>query len=227
MKFLPMLTGTLLVLSVIPCAHATAQSESIRLAPFRSVELRHGGKVVLRHGPTQRVTFLKGSPDYTRVTIAAGDELVIDKCRTKCARGYELELEITSPALARVSVAEGGTLRSRGDFPRQAEIDVTVHNGGTVDIRSMPVSSVTASVVSGGRIFAKPLTTIVASVVQGGLIRYWGDARVTQSIEHGGVIERGTAADAEELPEEAGDVAPTVPPIPPTPPAETSRRERP
>ena len=227
MKSLRTLSCALLMLSVTAPIQATAQSEPIRLAPFRSVELRHGGKVVLRHGPTQRVTFLKGSPGYTRVTIVSGDELLVDKCRTKCARGYELEIEIISPALARVSVAEGGTLQSRGDFPPQAEIDVTVHNGGTVDIRSMAVSSVTGSVVSGGRIFAKPLTTMVASVVQGGIILYWGDARITQSIEQGGVIERGTAADAEELPEERSDVDPTVPPIPPTPPTEPSRRRRP
>ena len=227
MRSLLPLTCVVIVLSTTPSAQAFGQSEPIRLAPFRSVELRNGGKVVLRHGPTQRVTFLKGSPDYTRVTIVSGDELVIDKCRTKCARGYELELEITSPALARVSVAEGGTLQSRGDFPRQAEIGVTVHNGGTVDIRSVPVSSVTASVVSGGRIFVKPLTAIVASVVQGGIILYWGDARVTRSIEQGGVVERGTAADAEELPDEPGDVDPSVPSVPPTPPAETSRRRRP
>ena len=227
MKSLSTLTGALLVLSTTLSVEGTAQSEPIRLAPFRSVELRHGGRVFLRHGPTQRVRFLKGSPEYTQVTIVSGDQLVIDKCRTKCARGYQLEIEITSPTVARVSVTEGGTLQSRGDFPRQAEIDVSVHNGGTVDVRSMSASSVKASVFSGGRIFVKPLSVIVASVVQGGIILHWGDARVTQSIEQGGVIERGTAADAEELPDEAGGVEPAVPPLPPTPSTETSPGARP
>ena len=223
MKSLLALTCALLVPSPMLPARAAAQSEPMRLAPFRSVELTHGGRVILRSGPTQRVTFLKGSPDYTRVTVRDGDHLLVEKCTRKCPRSYELELEIVSPVLSRVSVSEGGTLQSRGDFPRQAEIDVTVHNGGTVDIRSMRAASVTASVLSGGRIFVKPLTTIVASVVQGGLIMYWGDARVSQSIEKGGVIERGTAAEEEELSEVSDATAP-VPPTPPTPPLEQKLR---
>ena len=227
----------LLVLSGIPSVQTAAQSEptsvqdvaapAVRLAPFRSVELRNGGKAILRHGPTQRVTFLKGSPDYTQVTVASGDGLVIEKCTRECARGYELEIEILTPELARVSVAEGGTIQSRGSFPRQAEIGVTVDNGGTVDIRSMSVGNVTASVVSGGRILAKPLTMMVARVVDGGNITYWGDAHVTSSIEHGGVVTRGTPSDADEpLSELSPPVAP-VPPIPALPPINGLRSLRP
>jgi hypothetical protein len=196
----------LLVLSGIPSGQSAAQSEpmSVEVAPFRSVELRNGGKAILRYGPAQRVTFLKGSPDHTQVTIASGDGLVIEKCKRKCERGYELEIEILTPELARVTVAHGGTIESRGSFPRQAEIGVTVDNGGTIDLRSMSVGSVTASVVSGGRILAKPLTVMVASVVDGGNITYWGDADVTPSIQHGGVITRGTSSDADKPLSELG-----------------------
>ena len=213
------------VLSTISLAPMAAQSQptsgsAVPLAPFRSVELRNGGKAILRYGPTQRVAFLKGSSDYTRLTVSSEGRLLIDKCKSKCARGYELEIEIVTPELARVSVAEGGTLQSRGSFPGQAAIAATVTNGGTVDIRSMPAASVTASVFSGGRIFVKPLTSIVANVAQGGIILYWGDPRVTQSIEHGGVIEKGTAADSDEL----GDVSDTVAPIPPVPPTPPRQR---
>src|SRR5687767_14433236 len=188
----------LLVLSGIPSLQAVAQSEpmAVEVAPFRSVELRHGGKAILRHGPTQRVTFLKGSRDCTQISTASGDQLVIEKRKSKGDERCELEIEIITPELDRVTVAQGGTIQSRGTFPRQAEIGVTVDNGGTIDIRSMTAARVTASVVSGGRILAKPLTAMVASVVEGGNITYWGDARVTQSIQHGGVIERGTPSDA-------------------------------
>jgi hypothetical protein len=106
-----------------------------------------------------------------------------------------MEIEIVTPELARVTVAQGGTIESRGSFPRQAEIVATVDNGGTIDIRAMSVGSVTASVISGGKILVQPLTAMVARVVQGGNITYWGDAPVTQSIEHGGVIARGTPDD--------------------------------
>ena len=176
----------------IPALQAAAQAgPTVPVAPFRSIELRNGGRVILRHGPTQRVTFLKGSPGSTQVTVSSEDGLVID-CMSRHARGYELEIEIVTPELAGLSVAHGGTIQSRGSFPRQAVIGVSVDNGGTVDIRSMSVETISASVLSGGRILATPLTLMAATVVEGGSITYWGDARVTQSIEHGGSVTKGT-----------------------------------
>jgi hypothetical protein len=143
----------LLVLSGITSVQTAAQSEPISLAPFRSVELRNGAHAILRYGQTQRVTFLKGSPD-----------------------------------------------------------------------RSMSVGSVTASVLSGGRILAKPLAAMTASVADGGNVTYWGDARVTQSIQHGGVVERGTPSDADRPISEIGDPFAPVPPIPPVRPIKGPRR---
>ncbi len=218
----------LLALWAVPSVEMAAQAEpiSVEVAPFRSVQLRHGGHAILRYGTTQRVTFLKGSPDHTEVTVTSGNGLVIDKCRRKCARGYELEIEIVTPELAGVSVAQGGILQSRGSFPRQAGIDATVDNGGTVDIRSMSVGSITASVLSGGRILVRPLTAMSASVVEGGNITYWGDARVTQSIQHGGVITRGVPSEADQP---LSELSPAIAPLhemPPPAPIETRRNLR-
>ena len=208
-----------LVLLSVPVVAQTV----VPLTPFRSIELRDGVKAILRHGPSQRVAFIKGSSDYTRVTIASADHLVIEKCVRKCPRGYDLEVEIVTPDIARLSVTDGGTIQSRGRFPRQAEMAVTVSNGGMIDIRSMAVGSVTASVVSGGGIFATPLTTLVASVVDGGSVTYWGDARVTSSIEHGGIVVRGSAADADKPLSDLSRPSTPVPPVPPVPPIESLR----
>jgi hypothetical protein len=219
----------LLVLSGIPSVQTAAQSEpmSVEFAPFRSVELRNGSHAILRYGPTHRVTFLKGTPDHTQVTVSSGDRLVIDKCKRKCPREYELEIEIVTPEVVRLTVAHGGWIQSRGSFPRQAELGVTVDNGGTIDIRAMSVGSVTASVVSGGRILVKPLTAMVASVVEGGNITYWGDAPVTQSIEHGGVITRGDPSDADQpLSESSLSITPASP-VPALPPTKGRRDRRP
>jgi hypothetical protein len=219
----------LLVLSGILSGQSAAQSEPtvVDVAPFRSVALRHGGKAILRHGPTQRVTFLTGSPDCTKVTIASGDELVIDKHRSNDTRRCELEIDIVTPALARLSVAEGGTIQSRGTFPRQTEIGVTVTNGGTIDIRSMSVGSVTASVVSGGRILVKPLRMMVASVAEGGNITHWGDAPVTSSIQHGGVVTTGAPSDADLPLSESSPVTAPAAPIAPVPSIKERRHRRP
>jgi putative autotransporter adhesin-like protein len=207
---------------------STAQSESlpapvvaqkvVPLTPFSSVELRSGGKAILHHGPTQRVTLVKGSLDYTHVTIGDGGRLVIDSCKSQCPREYDLEIEIVTPDATRISVADGGTIQSSGSFPRQAEITVAVNEGGSIDIRSMAVNSVTASVYSGGRIFTRPQAAMFASVVDGGIITYWGDARIRKSIKGGGVVTRGTAAEAGQPLSELSPPLPSVPPIPALPP---------
>ena len=215
------------VLSGLPSARAAAQSEPMAVAPFRSIELRNGVHAILRYGPTQRVTFLKGGADQTEISVRRGEALVIDKCRSKCARGYELEIEIVTPEVARITVAQGGWIESRGSFPRQAEIGVTVDNGGTIDIRPMSVGSVSASVLSGGRILAKPLTALVARVEDGGNITYWGDARVTQSIEHGGVVTRGDEVDADKPFSKLDLSRASAPPVPALPPTARVRHLRP
>ena len=172
------------------------------------------------HGQSQGVTLLKGDPEQASITIRDDGRLVIDRCPTHCPRNHDFEVEVVTPALGAVAVAEGGTIQTRGEFPPQPEIGVAVSQGGTIDIRSMPVANVTASVYSGGRIFSRPGTALSANVEQGGNITYWGDAVVKSSVRYGGVVVRGTAADADKLlaelmgPEFVEPIAP-IPPVPP------------
>jgi hypothetical protein len=184
----------------------------VPIAPFHSVELSGGGRVVLRNGPVQRVTLVKGSPDHTRITIADGGWLVIKNCEFRCPRGYELEIEIVTPDIARISVGDGGSIQSRGSFPRQAEIKASVRDGGMIDIRSMAVDSVYASVEEGGMIFTMPQANLVASVVNGGNITYWGDPRIKWAVKSGGVVVKGTAEDADKAASEFS--SPLTPPAP-------------
>lgn len=185
----------------------------VPLAPFTLVRLRDGGRVALRHGPVQRVTLVKGSLDQTQVTVD-GDTLTIKNCKFRCPDGYELQIEIVTPDISGISVSDGGIIQSRGDFPNRAEISVAVAHGGTIDIRSMTVNSVNASVNQGGRILTKPQTMLSASVANGGAITYWGDAKVKSSIHRGGVVAKGTAADVAEP---VSDSVPSVPVLPLTP----------
>jgi hypothetical protein len=194
-------------------ATVTTQT-ALPVVPFSSVELRNGGRAVLRYGPTQRVTIRKGSPDCTWVTVADGSRLVIDRVEGQCPDRYELEIEIVSADITRVSVAEGGMLSSLGNFPPQAELDATVHSGGTIDIRSMAVDRLTASVEQGGRIFAKPRIALSATVANGGAITYWGDARVERSVRNGGVVTKGAAAEADKPLAELNSPLESLPPIP-------------
>lgn len=201
-------------LAVAPPAPVTAQTV-IPVAPFHSVELRSGVEAILRHGPKQRVTLLKGSTDCSEITITDGGRLVIDKYKGRCPRGYELEIEIVTPDIAEILVADGGRIQSRSSFPRQAQITTTVRNGGTIDIRSMVPDRVTASVEEGGAIFMMPQIALSARVVNGGQITYWGDARVESSVRNGGAINKGTAAEADKP---LSELSPPLAPPPPVPP---------
>jgi hypothetical protein len=119
---------------------------------------------------------------------------------------------------------DGGTIRSIGGFPRQAEVAVAVEDGGTIDLRSMTIDAVSARVRDGGRIFTKPQKTLVANIARGGAVTYWGSPRVRSSVEQGGVIARGAAADADRPIEELGPAILDLPPVPPVPPVPPSGR---
>ena len=212
----------------VSTAHSESMSQLVEsqtvgsLGRFSSVELHNGAKAILRYGPAQRVTLLKGSLNYTQVT-ARGDRLLIDKCRDRCPRGYELEIEIVAPYIDGISIVDGGTIAGWGSFPRQAEIRVAVSNGGTIDIRSMTVDSVAASVDQGGRILTKPHTAMIASVRHGGNITYWGDPQVISSVRDGGVVVRGAADEADKPLSDFDPSPPFSPPVPPVSPIQPVR----
>jgi beta-lactamase regulating signal transducer with metallopeptidase domain len=187
-------------------------------ASFSSLELRNGGTVTLIHGASQSVKLVKGDPEQASISIEDDGRLVIDRCPEQCPRNHDFEVEVVTPALAAIAVAEGGTIQSRGEFPRQTQIGVGVSQGGTIDLRSMSPANVTASVESGGRIFVKPASALAATVEQGGIITYWGDAVVESSVKHRGLVTKGAAADADKPLAELGPRSPPPPaPVPPVP----------
>jgi hypothetical protein len=190
-------TSARLVASLVVVAFfgaAVPFQQSMQVAAFNSIDVRNSGHVVLRSGPAHRVTFIKGSPEYTRVNVRNGT-LVIEKCDRDCPRGYQLDLEIVAPAVTRLSLSNGGWIRTTGTFARQADLTASVRHGGTLDLRAMTIDRVDASVEQGGRILTVPRGSLTASVYQGGAITYWGNAEVKRSIEHGGVVEEGRPAE--------------------------------
>lgn len=194
-------------------------------ASFSSIELRNGATATLIHGVSQRVTLLEGDLQQASISVRDDGRLVIDRCPTHCPRGHNFAVEVVTPALTAIAVAEGGTIQSRSEFPRQQQIDVAVSQGGTIDLRAMTLANITASVDNGGRIFVKPTSALSATVEQGGVITYWGDAVVKSSVRHGGAVIRGTAGDADKSLAELGPKPPAPPPpVPPIPAIEPISR---
>ena len=203
---------------------ASAQPvEPAASADFRSIELRGGGLVTVRHGPERRVTMVRANSD--RPIRAEGDRLVIDRCRGECPRGHRIEVEIVTPEISALAVTDGGRILLEGDFPRQAELAAAVAHGGMIDMRALEAADVDAAIQQGGRIFARPGRSLSASVSNGGNVTYWGSPSVTSSIDQGGVVERGDAADRDRpLAEIDARMAP--PPVPAVVQAAPPRRPR-
>lgn len=202
---------TLAVLAALPAAALGAESS------FRSIELRGGGTVTIRHGTVHRVGVRSGGAD--RAIRHEGDKLVIDRCRRPCPSGHRIEVEITTPAVAGLAVTDGGTIQLAGGFPSQTEIAAAVSSGGTIDIRRLGAAHVTAAVAEGGRIFATPGRELTAAVLNGGVITYWGNPKVTSSVRSGGAVVRGASADLRRpiAQLDPGMPPPPLPPIPPMP----------
>jgi beta-lactamase regulating signal transducer with metallopeptidase domain len=212
-----------LVVLTVALAGVSAVAAPITLEPgrplavsFTAVELRNGGTVNLVHGPSQRITLRNGDPGQVAITVGADGRLLIDGCSMHCPRGHRLELDVQTPGLTTIAVAEGGTIQSRGKSPSQPEIRADVSRGGTIDIRSIPVANVTASVHSGGRIFTRAEASLSAQVEQGGNVTYWGDPIVKSSVRFGGVVVEGSTGDIDRPIADLGLEDP--PPVPPTAP---------
>lgn len=195
--------------------------QAVSLAPFTSIELDGGSKAVLQYGSPQRVTMLKGSGDVSSITVTQ-ERLVIDKCRDKCPRGYELQVAIVTPLINAISVRNGGVIESQGNFPSQTAMSLAVSHGGMIDARAILANNITAAVNQGGSILARPEITMVASVSNGGVITYWGNAQVTSSTQHGGVVTKGAAVDLDK-PLSDVEAPDSCPPDHPTRPAGSKR----
>ena len=165
--------------------------ENVPVAPFRSVELRGGGEVIVRPGPVQRVTILEGSTQFTRMYVARDRELRIDVCNERCPHHYRLRVEIQSPDMPDVAIAGGGAIRALGGFAAQSQLSAAIHGGGAIDVRAVQASSVSAAVNGGGRISVYPRNSLSAAVNGGGEVRYAGNPQVSMAVRGGGVVRPG------------------------------------
>jgi hypothetical protein len=192
-------------------------------ASFQSIELRGGGIVTVRHGPTRQVIVRGDNPG--RPLRIEGNQLLIDRCSGNCPRGHRIEIEIVTPELSRIAVTDGGRIALEGAFPPQAALTASVSSGGTIDARPLEADRVTAAVDQGGRILARPGRELAASISDGGNVTYWGDPAVRSAVVRGGVVQRGDTADL-RLPLAGLDaelVPPPVPAVPPMPPHQTRK----
>ncbi len=166
-------------------------AETVPVPAFRSIELRGGGEVTLRAGPSQQVTIREGSSAVSQIYVVRDGKLRIDACNNRCPPNYRLRVDIQSPHVPDVAIAGGGAIRAMGGFRPQGEVAAAVDGGGAIDLRAIDASHVTAAVNGGGAISVRPRSQLTAAVNGGGDIRYWGDPQVTMAVHGGGTVRPG------------------------------------
>ena len=170
---------------LLAAAPAAAQGP-VAVPSFDSVELQGGGQIVVRHGPIQRVTIVRGNSEMTRFSVERG-RLEIRACVRSC-RDYDLQVEIVTPDMDALAIRGGGAIRVEGRFPRRDELAIAVTGGGAIDARSIEAGDVAASISGGGSIRTHASARLAASINGGGAVRYRGDPETTVAINGGGSV---------------------------------------
>lgn len=166
-------------------------TEVVPVPAFRSVELRGGGLVNVVPGPTQRVTIVEGSSQFTHMRVEADGKLRIDTCNERCPHLYRLRVQIESPRAPDLAIRGGGEILTARGFRPQSQLSLAINGGGKIDAGAVDAGAVSAAVNGGGIITVKPRATLSAAVNGGGLVRYCGRPAVSMAVHGGGAVAPG------------------------------------
>ena len=176
----------LLGIAATPVGAAT----DLSLPSVDAVSLKGGGRVVLRHGPQQRVRIVRGDATVSSFEVKQRRSLEIRACEARCPQGYKLEVEITAPDIDAIAVSGGGSIEMAAGFPAKGNIALAVQGGGAIDTRPVEVREVAAAVQGGGAIRTWATNSLAASIRGGGAIAYRGDPTIATSVQGGGTVNR-------------------------------------
>ncbi len=174
-------------LAALLCASPGAAQTPVPVPTFDSIELQGGGRVVVRHGPAQRVMLVRGNLEMTRFTVTREGQLEIRACVRSC-RNYDLEVEIVTTELNGLAISGGGEIRTAGAFPRRGSLGLAISGGGEIDATSVEAGNVSAAINGGGAIRAHARDSLRTAINGGGEVRYRGDPRVSSAINGGGTV---------------------------------------
>lgn len=186
-----MRTSLFLLPFALVAAVPASAAETVAVPEFRTIQLRGGGSIVVRPGPSQRVTIVNGSSQFTRVRVDHSGQLKIDACNERCPQRYDLRIEIQSPSAPDAAISGGGSIIFAPGYRPQSDLSVAVNGGGQVDARSLQAVNVSAAVNGGGRVLAGHPSHLSAAVSGGGEVRYAGNPHVSSVVNGGGAVRRG------------------------------------
>jgi hypothetical protein len=182
--------GLALLVAPLFLASTALAATDVPLPPFTGINVHGGAHAILRHGPSQHVTLIKGDLKISELKVVNGGTLDISPCPVilSCPSHYELEVEIVSPDIRDIEAHGGGLVQAAGNFPKQPKIAAEAHGGGVIDIRAIPVDAVNANAHGGGAIRTAPVSVLNANAHGGGSITFTGHPQINSNVHGGGSV---------------------------------------
>ena len=188
-----------LLLSAAAFALATvgAQADTtVAVGPFHSVSIEGMGHVTFVHGAQQRVVLKRGDTSNTKIYVKDGD-LVFKSCpgngwfgwNSSCPSGYELEVEVTTPALSGVEIDGSGKFDTNGPFPQQPKLAIEINGSGNVDLSGMPANSSDVAIHGSGKVRTTAQDKLDVEIAGSGSVVYGGNPHISQTIMGSGEVK--------------------------------------
>ena len=188
-----------LLLSAAAFALATvgAQADTnVPVGQFHSVSIEGMGHVTFVHGAQQRVVLKRGDTSNTKIYVKDGD-LVFKSCpgngwfgwNSSCPSGYELEVEVTTPALSGVEIDGSGKFDTNGPFPQQPKLAIEINGSGNVDLSGMPANSSDVAIHGSGKVRTTAQDKLDVEIAGSGSVVYGGNPHISQTIMGSGEVK--------------------------------------
>ncbi|HEY2034783.1 MAG TPA: DUF2807 domain-containing protein [Rhizomicrobium sp.] len=175
---------------------AASADTTVPVGAFHSVSIEGMGHVTFVHGAQQRVVLKQGDTDNTKIYVKDGD-LVFKSCPGKgwfgwnssCPTGYELNVEITTPALSGVEIDGSGKIDTQGGFPQQPKLAIEINGSGNVDLMAMPAASTDVSIHGSGKVHVNAERDLDVEIAGSGSVVYGGNPHISQTIMGSGEVK--------------------------------------
>jgi hypothetical protein len=188
-----------LLLSAAAFALATVSAQAdttVAVGPFHSVSIEGMGHVTFVHGGQQRVVLKRGDTSNTKIYVKDGD-LVFKSCpgngwfgwNSSCPSGYELEVEVTTPALSGVEIDGSGKFDTSGPFPQQPKLAIEINGSGNVDLSGMPAGSSDVAIHGSGKVRTTAQDKLDVEIAGSGSVVYGGNPHISQTIMGSGEVK--------------------------------------
>jgi hypothetical protein len=160
------------------------------ITSFEKVVISGGGNIYIHHSLVSKI-ILKGTRTNVVKTKAevVSDVLYIN-LSDKLTESSEFDVHIYTPVIKGIQLNGGGKVQVKEGFTVVDKFGCGINGGGRINLSSLKVNSLYASINGGGDIYTQVNKFLDGEIKGGGLILYQGSPKVESNIVSGGLIKK-------------------------------------